>query len=164
MREISLTQGKVTLVDDEDHQWLNRWKWYAHNSHGHWYAESRVNFTRQILLMHRLILGAKHGEDCDHINGDGLDNRRANLRICTPSQNAANNCVRCTPKTSKFKGVSWETRKRRWRACIQADDKQVHLGYFSDELRAAEAYDCAARKSFGIYAQLNLPNSWGPHR
>jgi hypothetical protein len=96
------------------------------------------------------------GKITDHKDGDGLNNRRKNLRNCSPSQNIHNQRVRSGEKSSRFKGVSWSTEKGKWRAQIIVRPKSIHLGYFDDEEDAAEAYDEAAIKYFGAYANLNI--------
>jgi hypothetical protein len=110
--------------------------------------------------MHRFLLLPERGVLVDHINGDGLDNRRMNLRLANHSQNAAN---RCKPQrsrsTSRYKGVFFEAsgkRKKRWRALIKVDGQTIHLGSYSEEIEAAVAYDIAAKKHFGEFAKLNF--------
>ena len=92
----------------------------------------------------------------DHINHNGLDNRRENLRICT---NAENNRHRRKPKnnTSGYKGVCWDKSKKKWRARIEKDNKNIHIGYYNILEEAARAYDAKAKELFGKYAQLNFP-------
>ena len=105
MKKIELTQGKFALVDDEDFEWLNQWKWYANHLGYTWYVVRSVRYDNEVkaILMHRSILNAKIGEEIDHINHNGLDNRKKNLRICTRSQNNMNrNKLR---GTYKYKGV-----------------------------------------------------------
>lgn len=93
--------------------------------------------------------------DIDHINRDKLDNRLSNLRLATPSQNAAN-CDKVKGATSKFMGVSWNTAAKKWHAAIRVDFKPKHLGSFSCQYLAATAYNVAAIKYFGKFANLNL--------
>lgn len=159
MREILLNQGKVAIVDDSDYEFLNQFKWHAHQNHGrNWYVERLINQDgkRKELFMHRVILNAPKGMETDHINGDGLDNRRCNLRICTTSENQQNQRVQSRAKSSKFKGVSWRAREQKWRAGIQIHTKQIMLGYFVSEIKAALAYDEAAKKYFGEFAKTNF--------
>jgi hypothetical protein len=148
VREIELTRGFVALVDDEDFGALSGQKWTASVRPGRIYAQTRS------VLMHRLILGNPAG-DVDHRNGNGLDNRRANLRVASRSLNNANSRGRAG--TSRFKGVSWCRRDNRWQAGIQQNGQRKALGRFDTEVDAALAYDEAARSLFGEFARLNFP-------
>jgi hypothetical protein len=107
------------------------------------------------LKMHRVILNAPEGVHVDHINGDGLDNRRENLRLVTPQLNQANSRKRLVGG-SVYKGVAWSAPARRWRAYIAPNRKQIHLGLFNTEIEAAQAYDAKAREIWGEHAFLNL--------
>ena len=109
--------------------------------------------------MHREIMDAPAGLYVDHINRNGLDNRRPNLRIVTPQQNSWNTRLGIGRGRSKYKGVSQDKDVRKWRASICIDKKLKHLGYFTDEKQAAEAYDKAAKKHRGEYAFLNFDKS-----
>lgn len=153
MKEIALTQGKVALVDDEDYALVSAITWCANAQAGHWYAVA----PHRKLKMHRLILRAPAGTHVDHVNGDGLDNRRANLRLATRFQNAANRrkSVNGRNYRSKYKGVRPNAKK--FQAVIGVRRKLVFIGSFSTELEAARAYDVKAREVFGEFAQLNFP-------
>lgn len=108
--------------------------------------------------MHRLILGLEHGDkrEGDHEDGNGLDNRRScNLRIATHQQNTHNQ--RSLKGMSKFKGVRWHRRHKRWEARIRVNYKLLHIGSFVGEKDAARAYDRAALRHHGIFAKLNFP-------
>jgi HNH endonuclease len=94
--------------------------------------------------------------EVDHKSGDGLDNRRENLRICTSSQNQANR-RKWQGTSSQFKGVGWVRRVGKWQAQLSVNRKGVHLGYFTDEVEAGMAYDSAAREHFGAFAFTNFP-------
>lgn len=157
MKEIPLTRGKVALVDDEDYELVNQYKWYALNGRGGFYAARTIKKITKI-RMHRLILGLKKGELCDHINHNGLDNRRCNLRVVDYHQNSMNR-RKCLGKSSKFKGVVWDKRKyvKKWKVMIGFNGKLHFLGYFDDEIEAAKAYDKAAMQYFNGYAKLNFP-------
>ena len=97
-------------------------------------------------------------EFCDHINGNGLDNRRENLRICTHAENQRNSRS-ARGSSSQYKGISWNKRDKRWYSHIRIDDKQQHLGVFTSEVKAAKAYDAAALKHWGRFAKPNFPIS-----
>ena len=126
MREIILTQGKVALVDDKDYDQVSQFKWYASRERNSWYAVRKicVDGKRHNCRMHRFILGLLGKELFDHINSDGLDNRRKNLRACTASQNQQNR--RLQRGTSKYKGVCSD--KRKWRASIMVNSVAHYLG------------------------------------
>jgi len=146
MKEIPLTQGQIALVDDVDYDWLNQYKWFAHKNHsGNFYAarHSPGKDGKQLSIsMAREILGLKQGDprQADHIHRITLDNRRNNIRICTHQQNQRNRKP-FSNTTSKFRGVHWDKRKRKWRASITVNGKSRHLGYFDVEEDAAGAYD-----------------------
>ena len=153
MKTILLTQGKFTIVDNEDYEWLSQWKWgITKSKEGCYYAKrSRShNSKRYTEIMHRTIMAARKEQQVDHINGDGLDNRRCNLRFCTHRQNIQNQKSRqnCT---SRYKGVCRPKKLKRWIARIN----QTYLGCFGNEVEAARAYDKAAKKLFGEFARLN---------
>lgn len=153
MKEIPLTQGLVALVDDDDYEWLMRRRWHANRNRptAKFYAQSVIN--KKNTIMHRLILGARKGEQVDHINGDGLDNRRTNLRICNGSQNQHNRKLQINNK-SGYKGVYFN--KRKWTARIVVNNKKIYLGRFTDPTEAARAYDEAAKKLHGEFARTNF--------
>jgi len=157
-KKIKLTQGKFALVDDADFDWLNQWKWYAQKQRNTFYAvrNVRVGLKQKIVKMHRLILGLDFddGRQGDHINMDTLDNRRANLRIAIHAQNQRNR-GRNANNTSGYKGVYWNKQKKKWRAYIKVNGKQKYLGYFDDPIKAARAYDEAAKKHHKEFAQMN---------
>jgi len=104
----------------------------------------------------REILKPPDNMQCDHINGNGLDNRRCNLRICSHSENQHNGSpyVGCS---SRFKGVHWRKDRRKWQTSIRNAGKPIYLGYFTDEAEGARAYDRAARELFGEFARVNFP-------
>jgi hypothetical protein len=107
--------------------------------------------------MHRFLTGALPGQVVDHINGDGLDNRRCNLRVCTHKQNVRNARPYKGKKTSKFRGVYFSAPTQKFKAQIMCSGVKINLGSFESEKSAAEAYDEAASKLFGEYARLNFP-------
>lgn len=156
MKEIQLTGGLHAFVDDEDYEELNKKSWYAHSdSREKTYAATKSE--GKVTYMHRIIMG-NPDDKVDHINGNGLDNRRENLRISTSQENARNIKKTKKPRSSKYKGVTKMLGKKRWKAHISISDKDVHLGYFDSEEEAARAYDDAAKKEFGDFKNLNFPN------
>jgi hypothetical protein len=160
MREISLTQGQVALVDDCDYEWLIQWKWCAHQGKRkggrvHWYAV-RYHDCGQVTKMQNQILGIDG--IVDHIDTDSLNNQRHNLRPATSSQNSANRTKR-VGCSSRYKGVYWEAEKQAWKAHIGQNGKKTTIGRFESEEKAAKAYDCAAIEIFGKFARLNFPLS-----
>ena len=126
MNKIKLTQGKYALVDDEDYEYLNQWKWYVRNDNDNWYAvrNKRVGDKQKTILMHRVILEVNNNQSVDHINNDSLDNRLENLQIITHREN-----VNKDKKggTSKYRGVSL-TANGRWQARISKKLKTKRLG------------------------------------
>ncbi len=147
MKKIKLTQGKFAVVDDSDYEWLNKWKWSLHGIR-HLYARGFVDGRKQ--LMHRIILNAPVNLEIDHISGNGLDNRRCNLRICTRSQNQMNAHPR--KGTSNYKGVHWNSGHKKWSASIRLAGKLVALGDFESEYEASKAYNSAAEEHFRQFA------------
>lgn len=138
------------LVDDCD-----KWLLEEYNFHAGRYASAQkwTNGVPQTLYLHRLIMNPPDGYQVDHINGNGLDNRRENLRLCTQSQNNFN-CDSARGK-SKFKGVSWEPKTKKWSAYIQVNKKKRRLGMYASEEEAALAYNRAALEIAGEFAKLN---------
>lgn len=159
MKEILLTKGLVALVDDEDYERVNAFKW---NATANGYSE-RIVARRQVhikgkkhnVYMHRFIMNAPSGMCVDHINHEPLDNRKSNLRICTKTQNCHNMIKRTRRCSSTYKGVSYAKDASKWRAFIRVDTRLKHIGYYQDEKSAALAYNTAARNYFGEYALLN---------
>jgi len=159
VKEIVLTNGKVAFVDDEDYEWLSQWKWRYHKGKRTGYAYRRFScvgtgktYNGQI-TMHRQILDAPGGMECDHINGDGLDNRRCNLRLCTSAENARNR-RKVLVSSSRYKGVC-KGYNGRWIASISCNGQSEYLGAFDAEEQAASTYDIAAIRLFGCFAKIN---------
>lgn len=147
VKEVVLSKGKVALVDDEDFEMLSKSSWCVSDGYA---------FNTQLGRMHRMLLGAPEGVMVDHRNGDRLDNRRSNLRLCTNSQNQANR--RVVRGVSPFKGVTWQKRpsgRGMWKAVLIANGVAMYLGTFKTDLDAATAYNDAALKHFGEFAHLN---------
>lgn len=147
MRHIRLTQGNFAIVDDEDYEFLGQWKWYArHSAPGLWYALRRRHKADgpgvDRIYMHRVVLNPPEGLETDHVNGDGLDNRRANLRAVTNSINLANQTRRTRNRVHDLPmGVS--PSRRKFLARIGIDGHQRHLGTFDTPEEASAAYQAA---------------------
>lgn len=159
MKNIELTQGKTTLVDDADYVRLNKFKWYVRPTRYTSYAVRNVRIAKnkkRIERMHRVILGLQLGDKriTDHRDGNGLNNVRSNLRVCTYTQNNQSRRKQ-NVGTSKYKGVHWHCRLHKWHSRIQINKKQVFLGCFDSEIAAAVAYNRAALKYFGQFALTN---------
>jgi hypothetical protein len=150
-RLIPLTHGLHAIVDAADYEWLSQYKWFLW---GGGYAARHV--PGGVVLMHRQITNAPPGRDVDHTNGNRLDNRSSNLRICTRAENLRNTAKRpgCL---SRYKGVSLDRRHNKWVSQICFESKTIRLGSFTDEAEAARTHDRAALALFGEYAWLNFP-------
>ncbi len=161
MKEITLTQGKVAIVDDQDYERLKVYRWRAWFKGNYWYAVTTITDSggqRRNIEMHRMVLGYGYGDkaEIDHKNRDGLNNTRLNLRDATRTQNRQNQAVRADSQ-SGFKGVSYCKREGNWRARITVNGKRQTLGYYDNPLDAATAYDAAAMQHFGEFAVTNVP-------
>lgn len=145
MRLIPLTQGKFAIVDDEDYEYLSQFKWYAGKSRKTYYAQrgAWIDGELKTVKMHHVIMGKKPGFVVDHINGNGLDNRRENLRLVTPRQNLQNRHI---TRTSQYPGVCWRKDTRKWNAWIRIGKRNVNLGSFNDEYQAFLAYKYAVEQ------------------
>jgi len=163
-RKIPLTQGKFAIVDTEDYKELSKYKWYAIRSKRGFYAGRSVGTNRngigqKTVRMHHVILKPPEGKFIDHINHNGLDNRKNNLRICTMQQNSWNMRKQRGNCTSQYKGVTRRKDIGRWQARIVYNAKKISIGFFDDEKAAALAYDAKAKELFGEFAAPNLPCS-----
>lgn len=156
MKEIKLSKGMVAMVDDSDFEWLNQWKWHALKGRNTHYACTGSGKTGY-RYMHRIIMNAPSGMDVDHMDGDGLNNQRQNMRVCTRSQNIQNSRKSKRGK-SEYKGVACVVRNY-FTAQINHDGKLHFLGYFSTQEDAARAYDLAALELFGENAKINFQES-----
>jgi hypothetical protein len=153
-RLIPLTQGKFAIVDADDYERLSKHKWCACKKRHTFYAYRRTQGKK--ISMHRVIVNAPRGLVVDHKNRSGLNNRKSNLRPCTIAQNNRNSGPHHNA-TSKYKGVLWNKAARKWQARIRPNRRQIHLGFFTDEIEAAIAYDRKAEQVFGEFAYLNFP-------
>lgn len=161
-------RGRVAIVDIEDYGLVMQHRWHVlehdpvapgRRAHGPYAVyDSRQGGIRVAVYMHQLIAGHPRSGRIDHIDGNGLNNRRSNLRPASKQQNGAN--ARKNPgKSSAYKGVFWDHRRSRWVATIMVDGRTQRLGRFGDEQDAAHAYDAAARASFADFALLNFPDA-----
>lgn len=160
-KAMKLNNGAECVVDDADCAFLMQWVWQI-DSKG--YAVRTVhlgkvdgNHRKTSIKMHRLLTAAPSGYQVDHVNGDKLDNRKKNLRICTNSQNQMNGAS-YRGSSSKFRGVSYRKRDKLWVAQIQKDKKKHHIGQFECEKDAALAYNAKAKHLFGEFVRLNVIN------
>lgn len=151
-KQIPLTQGQFAIVDDEDFERLNQHKWYFNQGYAVHCVGKRPNYKQ--ILMHREIMKPLPGFQIDHINHKKLDNRRINLRICNNSENSRNR-AHLQKSSSKYKGVTWHKKDKRWIAQIKICGKQKRIGAFKDEAKAARAYNKKAIELFGKFARLN---------
>jgi hypothetical protein len=159
MKEIPLSQGLIVLVDDEDYEWLKQWKWRRQKGHKTFYAKRHIQGNKNAqILMHREILKKKLGGELgqrlvtDHRNGNGLDNRRENLRLVTRSINHQNTPPYCN-NTSGFKGIT--RNRKKWMSRIVVNGYVIHIGTFESPRMAALAYNITAHKHFGNDAYFN---------
>jgi hypothetical protein len=160
MKEIPLRnrQGVIvafTQVDDDMYDYLMQWRWQLHSNR---YAARAIGprESRRALLLHRVVADVPDSHDVDHINHNKLDNQRGNLRIATRQQNMQNRPKYKHNASSQYKGVSFDRQRNRWRASIRVNKKAVSLGSHQTEIAAALAYNHAATRYFGDYANLNL--------
>jgi hypothetical protein len=162
VKEIPLTQGKVALVDDADYPHLSQFRWHASRGRrGVFYAKRNLrradgrNTTR---FMHAEVVKIPLGLICDHANQNGLDNRRANLRLVTASESAANTRKRVcsTRPASQYKGVARRPDCDRWQASIMKNGRRWYLGIYRTEDDAARVYDAVAEGLFFACAKLNF--------
>ncbi len=154
VRRIPLTRGKFALVDAEDYYRLIRQKWNAVIGNNTFYAAGTQ--SGKTIKMHRFIMDAPEDLFVDHIDHNGLNNAKGNLRLCTFAQNARN--TQPTKGTSsRYKGVCWKKNAKKWVANVQPNNKRYFLGYFKTEIDAAKAYDKKAAEIFGEFACLNFP-------
>jgi len=161
-RLIRMAQPKYAKVDPADYKRLRKYQWFASAKAGNcFYARKHTTngkTNQKLLYLHQEIIEVPYGMVTDHINHDSMDNRKANLRPATHSQNTCHRRKPSHAKTSKYKGVSWKKSKRKWQAQIGFQKKDIYLGYFENEIDAAKAYDRAARRYHKDFACLNFPD------
>lgn len=156
MRTIELTQGKEVKVDKEDYDVLSKFNWSYTSPDGYAVRKGRRNTDEpRTVHMHRVIMKAKPEQQLDHINGDKLDNRKANLRFATTQENSFNRKKPDVDCTSQYKGVLKRKKAKSWEARIKFNDRALHLGSYRNEIEGAMAYNEAAKIMFGEFARLN---------
>lgn len=155
---IELTQDQRTVVDPSTYEWAGQFKWYALKDCRTFYAARKIITPagRGVSLLHREILKATDGQLVDHIDNDGLNNVKSNLRLCSDGQNARNARLR-TDNATGFKGVSFSARLNKFQAEISFNGRKLYLGVFLSAVEAAHARDAAALKFHGEFAWLNFP-------
>jgi len=153
VKQIPLGDGYYAYVDAADYEWLNQWTWHVQNGYAVRWEKGKVIF------MHREILKPPRGKMGDHVNGNRLDDTRANLRVCTRPENSRNKS-KPHGTSSRFRGVSYRKDSGKWYARIRFEGKLIHLGLFTEEVEAARAYDRKAVELFGEFARLNFPEEW----
>jgi hypothetical protein len=159
-RRIRLNIGKYARVDPPRFHEISKYTWFAKKDSHYATTYKAVRLTPHgsfncLIYMHRQILNAPKGRIIDHKDGNGLNNTSDNLRFATKSQNGCNKQGRRNT-SSKYKGIAWNRRTKRWIATINVDKKRLHLGYFDSETDAAKAYDIAAKKYHREFACLNF--------
>lgn len=146
---IPVSQGKFTTIDGEDYSLVGQYRWYI-NHYG--YAVTNVGYKK--IFMHRLIMNTPKGLVVDHINHNSLDNQKSNLRNCTRGQNQFNMLIR-KDNTSGRKGVRWHKQLKKWNARIHVNGEEISLGCYNNREKASKAYNEAAQKYYGEFANLN---------
>jgi hypothetical protein len=161
-RRIYLGEGEWTILDQKDYYRFGNLKWGIEGKRDKFYAVCNIKIepgrTKEIRL-HREIMKPPAGVLVDHRNGNSLDNRRANLRLATHTQNMHNRQKIKTKTSSQYIGASLDKRSGRWASKIRCHGKKIHLGCFGSDIEAAKAYDAAAKKYHGEFARLNFPET-----
>jgi hypothetical protein len=153
-------KGKVVIVSPCDYAILKPFKWWVkfsgvNRQQAYIKTSFRVNGKQRYISIHRMIMNPKIDQEVDHINGNGLDNRRENLRVCTTAENVRNSSKR-KDSTHQYKGTVFVKNRNRWRSRIQVNGKRYWSGYFKTEIEAAKRFDEMAKKYHGEYVKLNL--------
>jgi len=157
VKQIPLGDGIYAYVDAADYEWLSQWTWHLNTGYAVRYEKGKL------IYMHREIMQPPKGKIVDHKNRNKLDNTRDNLRVCTPRENACNRDKR-RGTSSRFRGVCYSKRYGKWYAAIKSEGKCIYLGYFTEEVEAARAYDRKAVELFGEIVRLNFPEEWPAQR
>lgn len=157
MKKLNLSKNKQAIIDDEDFIVLSKFIWTYEKSGRSEYASRFIGTppNRKKIYLHRQILGAKTGQCVDHKNGDGLDNRRTNLRISTKAQNQMNQRKQKN-RSSKYIGVSFDKSRNKWVSYYSINKKRFVIGRFENEIDAALARDEKVKKEFKEFASLNF--------
>ena len=152
MKHIKLTQGKRTIVDDGDFDWLNQYRWCFSQGYACRGIYDAKTQKTHIIQMQRFIMNTPKGMETDHKNRNTLDNRRENLRLCNKIQNQGN---RTATAISGYKGVYWHQKMKKWEASFCKNYKKIYIGLFEKKEDAAKAYNKAALEYYGEFARLN---------
>ena len=150
MVSIALAHGYVSTIDEIDVESVAGHRWHAVDC-----GRGRIYVRGKLGYLHRFIMKPGAGQIVDHIDGDGMNNTRSNLRVCRQAENVRNREGNKGPKTSLYKGVYWAKDIKRWRAYVEVDGKRRWLGCFLSEDEAAKAYNDAAVRLHGEFARLN---------
>lgn len=154
MKKIKLTKGKYALVDDADYNELMQYKWYSGNTSKFYaFRSKKVGGNWRQLGMHRHIMQPKEGYQVDHIDNNGLNNQRSNLRVCTQAENSRNKGRR-SHNTSGYAGVSFHANTKKWKAQIAVDKKHIYIGIYKTAEEAYKAYCEACLKYHGEFANI----------
>lgn len=156
-KTIPITKGKFTIVDDEDFEELNQYNWICHTPESV-YRQKMVKGVRRMIWMHRFIMKCPDGMEVDHINGNALDNRKSNLRICTHAENMKNIGF-SKRNTSGYKGVYWNKSANKWQAQISISGRVTYIGLYDNIEDAASAYNTSAKKNHGDFMRPNEARS-----
>lgn len=155
---LPLSRGYFAMIDAEDADRVSPWLWSVLERPGRSSYVLRREKGLGTVYLHRFLMNAPPGLQVDHVDGDGLNCRRGNMRLCTASQNQMNRANARSEKSSRYKGVFWSKHHRKWIAQIKLDYVGRCIGRFDSEDDAAMAYDAAARETFGAFARLNFPS------
>ena len=158
-RKLTLTRGRKTSLDEEDYFRFRDFKWHTVGKGKYLYAgrnrKQSDGIRERVIYLHREIMDALSTHEVDHINGNRLDNRKKNLRVCTHRQNLFN--TTWPNHSSKFRGVTFNTINKNWNVRLKSNGKNLYLGSFNSEIQAAKTYDSVAIKYRGEFAKLNFP-------